>query len=191
METFYVYIIYLKYKMGLKTFCIFVVTMTKNQLYNLIYFCGNFSSYMDSKLEDHNAEYILEKWNKYIGVKPIKNDNLPTKEYIISNGFIDKRIKIWVDRWSRNNEYDEVKEILHFITIVNSRTFSSIIKEKNPDLYWTPSELLNEIRKVIPNVNEINKEAYTHLHEILKMHINEWLEEERRDFNLCQLIKED
>jgi hypothetical protein len=162
--------------------------MTKNQLHNLINFCVTFSRNFDSKMEDHSSDYILEKWDKYIGVMPVKNDSLPNKEYIISNSYIDYELKKWINRWGKNDEYDGVKEILHFIMIINGGTFITKIKHDYNRLYWTPSKLVDAIKKVIPNVNDINEYPYNNLHGILKIQVNEWLEEERRDFNLCQLL---
>lgn len=50
--------------------------MTKSQLDNLIDFCFNFHETMGVNMSGCSSDYILEKWHKYIGVTPYKNDSL-------------------------------------------------------------------------------------------------------------------
>ena len=57
--------------------------MNKSQLNNLINFCFNFHSVMGVDPFYKSPDYILEKWNKYIGVKPIHNKSFVTNEDLL------------------------------------------------------------------------------------------------------------
>ena len=50
--------------------------MTKEQLDNIIGFCFNFHPQNGINLDSSNGEYLLEKWNKFIGVKPYSVEHL-------------------------------------------------------------------------------------------------------------------
>lgn len=166
---------------------IFVV-MNKSQLDNLIHFCANFHK-VHVKIEDQNVDYILEKWNKYIGVEPIKNDNLPSandisKNYPLRSGDLVR----WFNRWGKNGNYDKVKEILNFILITNTKFFS------RDDRYnWTPSELIEIFKNHIGDPEKINTDKYQFLHELVMRSVHdEWLYSDRvnRDYKLCLLVND-
>lgn len=59
--------------------------MIKTQAKNLV----NFSILMHNSLENgimgYDPEYIMEKWNKYIGVTPIQNVNKDELLYVFSS----------------------------------------------------------------------------------------------------------
>jgi hypothetical protein len=170
--------------------------MTKSQLDNLIHFCFIFR--VDIGIDSCSSDYILEKWNKFIGVKPYSNDGVSVeyleedmrdlKKYngcVVGMGREDiHRVESLLD-WSKKwGDYDKVKEILHFILLLDSKEF---ISGRNLAL---PSELVSLFEDWIGNPEEINKEEYTHIHTNTIKDINEWLENTdiNRDYKLSILV---
>jgi hypothetical protein len=159
--------------------------MTENQLDNLICFCFNFHVTMDSNPKDHNSQYILEKYNKYIGIIP---KDLGNKEFIDID--LD-RGTAWMtsykNLWKVEN-YNKVKEILHFLFVINTRPLIVRHHWNLPDGMegWSPSELIGEFEKWIGDPEQINKGVYNHLHEIVNREIKDWLSEKsiNRDYKL-------
>ncbi len=184
--------------------------MTKSQLDNLIDFCFNFHETMGVNMDGCSADYILEKWHKYIGVDPYKNDSLNID--ILNEDMIDVRkakssifasnlmrslpcgigredvrrmeaLLEWSNKWGN---YHEVKEILYFITIVNSKGFTT-----DPDeICWLPSQLVELFTEWIGNPKKINFQSYRHLHSNVEREIKEWLEltNINRDYKLSLLV---
>lgn len=98
----------------------------ENQLYNLIRFVVIFTG----EVNRSSSDYILEKYNKYIGFKPIKNNGAPTE-----------RIKIWEVSWGDSKS---IKNQLHFLTSINGgKNLSDIIElfEK----HIGPFDMINDI----------------------------------------------
>ncbi len=142
---------------------------------------------MGMSLEDHSSDYILEKWGKYIGVKPIPLD-LPTVEMILSNRhrysvFLVK----WIERWHRRNEYDDVKEIINYILLLNTKFFPKDEHNKR----WNVSDLVKSFSDTIGDPNLINKDSYNHLHALVIRKVDEWLDDKeiKRDYNLNAIIE--
>lgn len=179
--------------------------MTKSQLDNLIDFCFNFHETMGVNMDGCSADYILEKWHKYIGVDPYKNETLDIdvlneemkniRKYKFRSGLWQglpcgigredvRRMEAlleWSNKWGN---YHEIKEILYFITIVNSKGFT-------PDeICWTPSQLIETFSEWIGNPEKINFQSYRHLHSNVEREIKEWLATTsvNRDYKLCSLI---
>jgi hypothetical protein len=165
--------------------------MTDTQLKNLINFCFNFSRDMNMPLLGSDATYILEKWEKYIGMTPIKNDALCISELLKTQKlFTEHKIKrdatydkievliLWHHRWK--DEYDEVKEILYFLLVINSNEYPK----------WTPRRLRDEFIKMLGDPEKINDYPYNFLHDLVKQQIQNWLNIPliNRDYNLCLLI---
>lgn len=165
--------------------------MTKNQLDNLIGFCFNFHKSMDSDINNLSPDYLLEKWNKYIGVCPIKSVSFENLHYTK-----------WMSKWNFKIENDDnrIKEILNFIFEVNTKSFYirkgidavEYLSDINYNKYktWSPSGLLEIFRELIGDPEQINKDIYNHLHYIVKEKANEWLEhiEIKRDYKLNILL---
>ena len=150
-----------------------------------------------------SPDYIIEKWNRYIGVVPIKNDKIPSFSDIMENRHLySETLKLWIDTWKVKNwkvsiksadhndesyHYDNLKEILNFILIVNSKGFSNDIDYVN----WIPSELIETFEKHIGSVKGINDDKYQNLHEVIMRKIHdEWLSSDQvyRDYKLCLLV---
>lgn len=176
--------------------------MTKSQLDNLIHLCFNFHETMGVNLDGCDADYILEKWDKFIGIKPYSNDGVSI-EYMeeelrdikkfggmVGVGREDIRQINYLIGWSKKwKDYDKVKEILYFLLLINSKSFekdSGITKHH----YWTPSGLVETFSEWIGNPEEINKEEYKSLHHNVKREIDEWLESTsiNRDYKLNMLV---
>lgn len=175
--------------------------MTKSQLDNLINFCFNFHRSMDINMDGCSHDYLLKKWDKYIGVKPYTNDSLDIT--YIREEMRDIRkyrtlgttplgldredirriesLSNWSDKWI---SYHCVKEILYFISVVNSKGFYI------DDNCWSPSQLVDIFREWVGDPEDINKEPYKHLHSNLEREVNMWLKEtaNNRDYKLCSLI---
>ncbi len=165
--------------------------MTKIQLDNLIKFSFNFHKTMGCSLKEHSADYLLEKWNKYIGTKP-NAIKLPTRKYIIENKHLhNDDIVEWISRWNIQTEYDQVKEILNFILLINSKYFPTEKNRKELTNTWSVSDLIRAYKTTIGDPNLINNEPYSHLHALLIKSMNEWLKndvETMRDYTLNTIV---
>jgi len=141
----------------------------------------------------YDPEYIMEKWNKYIGVIPTQNIN---KDNLTKLSVIDK----WIKRWHVSDEQvDNMKNILMFIIKVNNKHFflrglevdendpSNHIK---PNSVWFLSDLVELFEEVVGPADDINTELYNHLHPIVAKVITEWENSKlvRRDNNLTLLL---
>jgi hypothetical protein len=106
-------------------------------------------SVKDYSFLGNDPSYIMEKWDKYIDVKP-SSDITFNKE-----GVIDQ----WIKRWHVSDEQvDNMKNILMFIIKVNKKHFfirgfeadendpSNHIK---PNSVWFLSELVELFEKII------------------------------------------
>jgi hypothetical protein len=141
---------------------------------------------MNLPLRNHSADYILEKWEKYIGVKP-KKIKLPTVNAINKNKhFYNEELTLWIGLWHRKTEYDDVKEIINFILLVNSRFFP----EDEHHRRWSPTELVSAFRDNVGDPNLINNEPYNHLHALIIRKVDSWLEDKEiyRDYKLNILV---
>lgn len=148
-------------------------------------------SIKEANMLGNDPSYIMEKWNKYIGVKPI-SDIVFNKEVVIDQ---------WIKRWHVSDEkVDNMKNILMFIIKVNNKHFfirgfeadendpSNHIK---PNSVWFLSELVELFEDVIGPVDDINTELYNHLHPNVAKVITEWENSilVRRDSNLTLILK--
>ena len=137
---------------------------------------------MDCDWTMQHPSYISEKWNKYIGVKPNGLELYP------SNPQTTK----WLKTWNVSNEdWEELKEIVTFIQVVNMRALVLPGGNKgNRFIQWSPSELLGEFERLIGDKNKINKDEYKGLHELVDREIGYWLwqTDNKRDYNLNLLV---
>ncbi len=138
--------------------------MRKEQLLNLINLVINFHKVAGEDLLKQSPDYILEKWSKYIGKKPIKTS-------FVKN---DKMLE-WESRWGSS---EEAETIIYFLSNV---CYGPV----------TPSIIIEEFESCTGlSIEDINKELYRHFHELNKRFIDRWLNMEhvRRDLNLNLLI---
>lgn len=137
---------------------------------------------MDCDWAMQHPIYILEKWNKYIGVKPNKLELYSSNEQTIK----------WLKTWNVNNEdWEELKEIVTFIQVVNMKALVVSGGNKgNKFIQWSPSELLDEFERLIGDKNKISKDEYKGLHELIEKEIEYWLwqTDNKRDYNLNLLV---
>ncbi len=134
-----------------------------------------------------DASYILEKWNKYIGIKVQKYDQIDVDKlkkelslkFVVGRTKTDVKIYKTLVEWSEKwgiEEYNQVKEILNFILVVNTKGFryKHYLNEQN--LFWDLDELVSVFNQHFGNTGNINSEKYDHLHVILKEEVSAWLE---------------
>lgn len=168
--------------------------MIKTQAKNLV----NFSILMHNSLENgimgYDPEYIMEKWNKYIGVTPIQNVNKDELAKLKNSLFN------WIKRCRVSDEQVyNMKNMLMFIIKVNNKHFytrgfeadendpSNHIK---PNSVWFLSDLIELFEEVVGPAEDINKELYNHLHPNVAKVITDWENSKlvRRDNNLTLLL---
>lgn len=170
--------------------------MEKNQLDNLIRFCFLFHRESDNNWVFSNKDYILEKWNNYINVSPINNESLSYrsikesyKDFLRSphkcNDRIFSQIKnvenilTWAERWGID-KYDDIKEIIYFIIKVNEKSLKDL----------SISDFILIFEEWIGSPKDINKISYINLHQLIRLSIEDWLDNPKvkRDYNLNILI---
>lgn len=166
----------------------------KTQLDNLIRFVLNNHINMGQHLIDNDPSYIMEKWNKYIGVKP-NSKRLPsykTLKYILVSEVMNSEnieVRNWIVKWNVNEEtYNEIKEIIYFIIEINKKNFRTV----NYGMYnrWIPSDIVTLFEESIGSFEDINKNYGGNLHAIIENFLINWLidTQVRRDYNLCLLV---
>jgi hypothetical protein len=171
--------------------------MTKNQLDNIIGFCFNFHPQNGINLDSCSPDYLLEKWNKFIGAKPFDVEHLKLvylkedyKAFIkyrnglcLPLGCTKKELSEvfdrmdWVNRWGEKG-YNEVKEVIGIIQKLESK----------PLQVWKISELVDLFNDYI-KLGDINEEKYNHSHNLLKREMEEWINitENKREYKLIVL----
>jgi hypothetical protein len=146
--------------------------MKKDQLHNLIDVSLLFLPISDSFWVKQNYDYISEKWEKYIGVYPIKTDVE-----------LSHSISHWKKLWGiEGDRWEKIKVIIYYLDIIsetdNGYSLTNIV------------EKFEEITGIDPNT--INPKRYNHLHPVLEKLIGEWLEtpKNKREFNLILLTQD-
>lgn len=170
--------------------------MNKNQAKNLVNFsilmhnCLINGSIKEANMLGNDPSYIMEKWNKYIGVKPISDIGF-NKEVVIDQ---------WIKRWHVSDEQvDNMKNILMFIVRVNHKHFflrgfdadeNDLSNHIKTNSVWFLSDLIELFEEVVGPAEDINTELYNHLHPIVVKVITEWEDSKlvRRDNNLTLLL---
>jgi hypothetical protein len=156
--------------------------MNKTQLDNFIGFCFTIHTEMGNSLLDNDCEYIIEKWNKFIGVRPVDKD-------VYNNQIINK----WIEKWKvKQYQWDELKEVVDFLSILQSRPlYTEVQTWRNVNFnMWNLEELIDLFNnKTGLNINDIHNSKYYHIHDNIKEIINEWLERpvNIRTYKLLQL----
>lgn len=126
-----------------------------------------------------DPSYIMEKWDKYIGIKP---KNLEFMLY----GQDSHEVTKWRERWNvDDNNYNEIKGIIGFIIRINEKHFY-YYSEK----FWITSDLITLFEELVGPVERINKDLYNHLHPSIIKIIDAWKDDTAigRDYQLCLLV---
>jgi hypothetical protein len=140
--------------------------MKNSQLDNLINFCFHFHVESGNIFIEHDYDYILEKWEKYIGLKPLDRE-------VKNNGIINS----YIENYKINNQkkWNKIKEIIDFLSILNQRPLYFYKNSHNLNSIWS----LEEIDKLFEektgiNILKINDIEYNHLHPLIKDEIYKW-----------------
>lgn len=139
----------------------------KNLLAFVILFSSNAGD-RNNMLEFTNAEYILEKYNKLIGVKLRDlTSQEDVDDMISSNEQISKWVKIWGEK-----EFDKVKSILLFITEVD-KLIASAFEDKYNINKMSPDFIIDIFYQYIGDFNQIPDKDMTSglLHPLLRQEI--------------------
>jgi hypothetical protein len=132
-----------------------------NKLMNLIRFNVSLSPYVDvGSLERQSSDYILEKYNHWIGFEPVT----PHTHYTPDNlhNFLNLYGRIWGD-------YDQVRRHLLYLYQTNSMNLVQMVTYF--EQYFGPINLISAIEKsglhpiierdFLPKVIKANKENLT------------------------------
>ena len=177
--------------------------MTKEQLDNIIGFCFSFHPQLGNDLDSFDSSYLLEKWTKFIGVKPynvehlslvyLKEDYEEFKKYkskVFSWGHVSLPVGVekkdlldvyermdWVNKWGEKG-YNEVKEIIDIISRLGEKGIYD----------WTVQEIIGLFSDYV-KIEQVSKEPYNHLHTLVKREMDKWINtvENKRDYNLILL----
>lgn len=138
--------------------------MDKSKLDNLINFSFNFHRCSDINFLYQSPDYIMEKWDKYIGIRPdFNNINFNCNEEIKINEYYN----IWGDSFIN-------KKIILFIFRMNNSNF-------------LPSNIIDIFEETTGiDKSNITTDKYLHLHTNLIAFKNKWLETTviKRDYKL-------
>ena len=151
--------------------------MNKIQLDNLIHFCFLFHPSMDCNWKMQSPDYIKEKWNKYIGID--------VKHHDLDRSYFTHNTINWLKRWQVSNEdWIELKRIIRFIVSLSEKP---ILKAGRYKDVWTISEIIENFENQIGPVSEITQVPYNHIHALIKIQIESWIDDNIRDYNLSLL----
>lgn len=159
----------------------------KTQLDNLIRFVLNNHINMDQHLINNDPTYIMEKWDKYIGVKPNSKElhsYKQVKHLLLNSEIISSEIRNWIVKWNVDEEtYNEIKEIIYFIIEINKKNFRVHNR-------WIPSDIIILFEENIGSFENINKHHGGTLHPIIENFMIGWLNDTqvKRDYNLSLLV---
>jgi hypothetical protein len=129
---------------------------------------------MDVDWYKSSPDYVIEKWDKYIGIAPTFTPRL-------SNRYLS-----WCDLWKfteinvRDSKY-QMSSIIEFIRFINTRGIFA----------WSLSELIDEFEKITGiDVCEIKTDRYNGLHDLIKIKVEEWKSKEinLREYKLLKIL---
>lgn len=135
--------------------------MENSQLNNLINFCFNFHKESGNSFIDCDATYILEKWSKYIGVKPLNKE--------IKNSNI---INPYIEKWKINTQtkWNQIKEIIDFLSSLNQK--SLLVDDKDQ---WSLEDIVKLFEeKTGIFIYQITESEYHNIHPTLRKEVERW-----------------
>ena len=144
------------------------LTTPHEQLNNLLTFTLMFHRVCrESYFMNCDGSYIMEKYNKMIGIKPkIFVDSLNPK--------IDEYKKEWMERWGYTKIHSELESVINYFCLINSKPV-------------TLKLIIDSFQLYIGCANDICDFEYTHIHPKLKNFIEEYKLKFRREINLEML----
>jgi hypothetical protein len=154
--------------------------MTKLQLDNLIQFCFLFHPQCDCDWKSQSPSYLLEKWNKYIGIDVSHTD--------FDRSYLTNNTTTWIKFWKVSDEdWVKLKRVIRFIISLGEKPIISTGKYKT---VWTLSELVDNFENQISPTNQIKTDSYNHAHELIRQEIKRWLEttENSREYSLNLIL---
>lgn len=150
--------------------------MNKSQLDNFIRFCFNFHRDADNPFFGQSPDYIMEKWNKYIGIRPIKKypiEIVERTEYSFFNNMED-----WISIWTPDLDFIPI-EIIVFLSKLNNKSIGA----------WRVSSLVDAFEESTGiKISDISN-SYDNLHKLLVDFMEDWINHPviLRDYNLVLL----
>ena len=133
---------------------------------------------MDCNWKMQSPDYIKEKWNKYIGID--------VKHHDLDRSYFTHNTINWLKRWQVSNEdWIELKRIIRFIVSLSEKP---ILKAGRYKDVWTISEIIENFENQIAPVNVITQVPYNHIHALIKIQIENWIDDNIREYNLSLLI---
>lgn len=149
--------------------------MTEEQLKNIVYFSILFST---GDLYNFSPDYIEEKWNKYIGVKP----EITNTEITKPSEYLKLLVVGWIDIWLKDDDKNNAEVIINLIVELREYILCGV--------GITRLIKIVDIFKKYINIEEVNLEFYNCLHANLNSSIESLLnvKENKRDKNLILLL---
>jgi hypothetical protein len=146
--------------------------MTNLQIENLYVFyflyCGVDST---CNLPKQSPDYLLEKWNKLIGVNP------PDTEYPeIENSEVYQE---WYKTWVREGKSPIPDSMMMFLLKTHPKTSGK---------YSNFLHLVNTFQKYIGKTYEITQEEYNHIHPVLLKSVQNVIETSVKDEDVRDII---
>ena len=132
---------------------------------------------MDCNWKMQSPDYIKEKWNKYIGID--------VKHHDLDRSYFTHNTINWLKRWQVSNEdWIELKRIIRFIVSLSEKP---ILKAGRYKDVWTISEIIENFENQIGPVSEITQVPYNHIHALINIQIENWMNDNIREYNLSLL----
>ena len=119
---------------------IFVINKEYNQIVNLIKFNVNFSKFIhNNDILSHSPDYILEKYNHWIGFKPTIECKLYTPDDM-TNFFLDywKRWRVYKDKYEK-----EVRNILMYL--YSTQNMNLLVMSDSFEKYIGPMSMISDV----------------------------------------------
>ena len=119
---------------------IFVINKEYNQIVNLIKFNVNFSKFIhNNDILSHSPDYILEKYNHWIGFEPTVEYKMYTPDDM-TNFFLDywKRWRVYKDKYEK-----EVKNILMYL--YSTQSMNLVQMSEKFEEYIRPMNMISDI----------------------------------------------
>lgn len=129
---------------------------------------------MGNDFMDMDKDYIIEKWNKYIGVyHTFKNVEI---DAVITNNIIQK----WANKWKYSeSELVTIKPIIGLIVKLNQKPLWGMSQMDIQDIIQIFSEVMY--------IETITNVKYDSNHQLVKQEVSKFLVKNRRQLNLIIL----